>query len=288
MIKDQDTNMVYLSKWLSDKKEGHPDFYRRLTRLFDDRGIKWGVLKHTNDYWARDYMPIQISQDDFLKYKYRPDYLYKVKGRKQYITNCSKTCAELGMKYRETDIIIDGGNIVWCGDYAVMTDKIFEENDVPKYDRELSAALENELRHKVIFIPWVRHGEPDNDEEDTFGHTDGFVKYCGSNKILMTNHREANPDEADAIRHVLETYGFEVTEMLFDVPNPNPKFNWAYINFLQVGNEIIMPRFGISEDALAERYIKEAFPTCNVHTIEAKAIARKGGAIHCITWNIMV
>ncbi len=287
MIKDQDTNIVYLSEWLSDKNEGYPGLFKRLTTLLNKLGIKWDVLKHTNDYWARDYMPIQVSKDDFLKFKYRPDYLYKVEGREQYITDCSDACAELGIKYRESDIIIDGGNIVWCGEYAIITDKVFEENDVPKNDEKLSAAIENALGHKVIFIPWVRHAEPHEEGKDVFGHADGFIKYCGNNKILMSNHREAHPEEADAIRQVLENHGFEVTEMLYDVPDPNTDLNWAYINFLQVGLEIIMPCFGIDEDKQAERYVTEAFPECNVHTIRMKSVAYKGGALHCLTWNIV-
>ena len=36
--------------------------------------------------------------------------------------------------------------------------------------------------------------------------------------------------------------------MLFDVQNPNKDFNWAYINYLEVGNKIIVPTFGIPED----------------------------------------
>lgn len=287
MITDQDTNVVYLSEWLSDRREGHADFYGRFTALLDNLGIEWGVLKHTNDYWARDYMPIQISKDDFLKYKYRPDYLYKVRGRKQYITDCSKACAELGIKYRETDIVLDGGNIVWCGEYAVMTDKVFEENGVEKNDERLASALEEALMHKVIFIPWVRHGPPGSKTKDVYGHSDGFIKYCGNGKILMTNHREKHPSEADAIRRTFENYGFDVTEMLFDMPSKDNELNWAYVNLLQVGKEIIMPCFGIDEDEQAEEYISKAFPECNVSTIRMNDVAYDGGALHCVTWNIM-
>ena len=56
----------------------------------------------------------------------------------------------------------------------------------------------------------------------------------------MSNHRETDKDEAIAIRNKLEENGYEVTEMLFDVENPQPEWNWAYINFLQIGNNIIL------------------------------------------------
>lgn len=286
MIQDKDTNIVYFSEWLPAKHGGHPDFFRRLTALLDKVGIKWDILKHTADYWVRDYMPLQLAENDYLKYVYRPDYLYKVDGRAQYITDCSEACAELNIQHRTTDIVIDGGNVVDCGAYIVMTDKVFEENGVPKNDEKLSARLEKALRKKVIFIPWTRHSQPDDEETDVYGHADGFIKYCGGNKILMSNLRDTYPNEADAIRQVLECHGYNITEMLFKVPHPDTDVNWAYINFLQVGNEIIMPYFDIHEDRLAIQYISEAFPECNVHTIRMRRVAYHGGALHCLTWNI--
>ena len=207
-------------------------------------------------------------------------------GRAQYITDCSEACTELGIQYRTTDIVIDGGNVIDCGAYIVMTDKVFEENGVPKNDEKLFARLEKTLRKKVIFIPWTRHSQPDDEETDVYGHADGFIKYCGGNNILMSNLRDIYPSEADAIRQVLECHGYNITEMLFKVPHPDTDVNWAYINFLQVGNEIIMPCFDIHEDRLAIQYISEAFPECNVHTIRMRRVAYHGGALHCLTWNI--
>lgn len=104
----------------------------------------------------------------------------------------------------------------------------------------------------------------------------------------MGNHGEQYPEEAAAIRHILEEYGFEVTEMRFvdKVGSPRTDLNWAYINFLQVGNKIIMPIFNIKEDAIAWQYIHEAFPDCEIHKIEMAEVAEEGGALHCISWNI--
>lgn len=104
----------------------------------------------------------------------------------------------------------------------------------------------------------------------------------------MGNHGDCYSNEATAIREKLESYGFEVTEMRFKdkVVSPCYELNWAYINFLQVGKNIIMPKFNIEEDAKALQYIQEAFSGCNIHQIEMAEIAREGGALHCISWNV--
>ena len=274
MIQDKDTNIVYISKWLIDES---PDFFRRFTKLMEEMEIHWEFLNYTRDIWARDYMPIQIEEHDFLKYRYWPDYLQE---EKEYITNCKQACMALGITYREIDLIIDGGNIVPCGNYIVMTDKVFRENGKEKGDNQFKALLDKEFGKEVIIIPWHQIGE------DEYGHADGFIKWCGGNKILMSNHQETDVEEAEEIKRILVSFGFQVTEMLFDIEQPNKDWNWAYINFLQVGNKIIMPSFGIAEDKQALKYVKEAFPYCEVRQIRMRDIARKGGALHCLTWNI--
>lgn len=281
LMHDEETNMVFISPWLKDKNEGHPKFYQRLMDVFNETGIKSKELKCTNDYWARDYMPLQLGKDDFLKYHYYPDYLVNT-DYFETITDATKVLRSMGISCRSTNLIIDGGNMVPCGPYIVMTDKVFSENRKKKGDEDFKALLESELGHPVIIIPWTQH------KDDEYGHSDGFIKWCGDNRILMGNHGDCYPEEAAAICRILESYGFEVTEMRFKdkVDKPCCDFNWAYINFLQVGKKIVMPIFDIDEDNIAQKYIQDAFPDCSIYPIEMKEIVKEGGALHCITWNV--
>ena len=45
--------------------------------------------------------------------------------------------------------------------------------------------------------------------------------------------------------------------------------------------------FNIEEDSIAYNYIADAFPDCTIHQIEMAEIAEEGGALHCISWNIL-
>jgi len=279
---DTMTNFVYISDKL---KEFYPRTYSRLTKLFDDMEIEWGEIEGTKDIWIRDYMPIQISSKSFVVYNYNPDYL-KDSGV-EYITD-SQAIANRVLKHcnkEHYDITLDGGNVVTCAGHMVLTDKVFTENGRKKYDPEFCNYISAVLNSEVIFLPW--HCENPNDPNaDVYGHADGFIHWAGDNRVLMSNHRDYCPEEADEIKRRLECVGFEVTEMLFDVPNPNMDYNWAYINYLEVGNKIIVPTFGIPEDIQALRYIKKANPDSIVRGFRMKDIAKKGGALHCITWNI--
>ena len=279
---DTMTNFVYISDKL---KEFYPRTYSRLTKLFDDMEIEWGEIEGTKDIWIRDYMPIQISSESFVVYNYNPDYL-KDSGV-EFITD-SKAIADRVLKHCNKDhydITLDGGNVVTCAGHMVLTDKVFTENGRKKYDPEFCNYISAVLNSEVIFLPW-HCDNPKDPNADVYGHADGFIHWTGDNRVLMSNHRDYCPVEADEIKRRLECVGFEVTEMLFDVPNPDKDYNWAYINYLEVGNKIIVPTFGIPEDKQALRYIKKANPGSIVRGFRMKDIAKKGGALHCITWNI--
>ena len=279
---DTMTNFVYISDKL---KEFYPNVYSRLTRLFDEMEIEWGELKGTKDIWIRDYMPIQLSDDKFLVYKYDPDYL-KDSG-KEYLTDSQSIYKKVlpEEKVKHVDVTLDGGNIVTCHSDRIMTDKVFQENGRLKYDPEFIQYITESFGSGIIFLPW--HCDNSNaPNADVYGHADGLVRWTGENRILMSNHREFEPEEADDIRWRLEAEGYEVTEILFDVPNPNKDYNWAYINYLEVGNKIIVPTFGIPEDEQALRYIRTSNPNSIVRGFRMRDIARNGGALHCITWNI--
>ena len=75
-ITDNKTNKVFLSS-LIDKTSGALDVDTRtklkskIKKFFPDCEL----LYNTMDVWARDYMPIQLTEDVFLSYTYKPDYL---------------------------------------------------------------------------------------------------------------------------------------------------------------------------------------------------------------------
>lgn len=174
-------------------------------------------------------------------------------------------------------------------DKVVMTDKVFTENHYEKGDQHLLDKLSELFEHDVITIPWDSPGtcDPDSDEYG-FGHADGFIKCAGDPHILMSNIREQSPRQADAIREVLEDNGYSVTELSFDVALPNTDYNWAYINFLQIGNHIILPIFGIDEDSQAASQVRHVFPSCTLHPFRCRDLANWDCVLHCITWNIVM
>ena len=72
MIPDWETNCCYLSRLLATR---HPALCGQLTDVLGTHGIPVRFLDGARDIWARDYCPIQVSPDRFVKFRYFPDYL---------------------------------------------------------------------------------------------------------------------------------------------------------------------------------------------------------------------
>ncbi|MBP8934388.1 MAG: agmatine deiminase family protein [Prevotella sp.] len=121
------------------------------------------------------------------------------------------------------------------------------------------------------------------------------IQHNSSISVIIVNaitmvfyHFVLSPKQADAVREVLEDNGHSVTELSFDVASLNIDYNWAYINFLQIGNHIILPSFGIDEDSQAVSQVRNTFPSSTLHPFRCRDLANWGGALHCITWNIVM
>ena len=63
----------------------------------------------------------------------------------------------------------------------------------------------------------------------------------------------------------------------------------AYINFLHIGNLIVLPVFEIegNRDDDAQELMHELYPKHKIETIQVNEIAVKGGVLNCISWNIL-
>ncbi len=65
--------------------------------------------------------------------------------------------------------------------------------------------------------------------------------------------------------------------------------NWAYINFLQTKDLILVPKLNIEEDVQAFEQISRHYPSYAVKgriaQVEMTKIVKEGGALNCATWT---
>ena len=270
MIHDSDANEVWLSPWLDS--EFH-DIFTGLTDILKEHNVACEIIPETNDLWCRDYMPIQIDGDRFVCYTYRPDYLLKKRSDAKYITDSRKVCERLGLNAKYTNIVIDGGNIVKAGNHIIMTEKVFAEN--PQYDRKsLIDELENLLECELLFLPW--------DKAEKYGHSDGIVKAISEDTVLMTNYSDFDRDMAVEMERRLSAV-FNVERLHYNCSKVDSR-SWAYINFLTVGQLIVLPALDTMYDEQALCQIKEYYPDYTIIQLDVTRSVAAGGGLNCITW----
>ena len=280
MTTDHQTNTVFFSDLLPKKC---PILNQRITEALEINRIPYAYLSETKDIWCRDFMPIQIAEDGFVSYKYTPNYLQDKTGlrlqtnpeavlqaRQNHLTQVLQNAVKV-------ELVLDGGNVVKCGNTIVMTEKVFAENR-DKSINEVDRILKDAFQCDVVYLPW--------DHRETFGHSDGIVHFAGDGKVLITNYGDISPRFYCRFRVALEKH-FEVVPLYYKTKRIHAR-SWSYINFLQVGKLVFVPQLGLEEDEQALEQIGNALPGCEVEGIPSLEAVRRGGALNCISWNIKV
>jgi len=155
-----------------------------------------------------------------------------------------------------------------------MTEKVLFENP----GRDVVSELEDLFGCKLILLPWERH--------EKYGHADGIVRYIGEGRVMMTNYWDFDPKMAEQMRSILAEH-FEVLRLSYSGEKHHEN-SWAYINWIQTRNVIIVPSYGEAEDDQAVRQIEAVMPQYRgrVHKVRFDAITKHGGGANCVSWNI--
>lgn len=275
MISDKDTNTIYFTEIIKTDSR-FTETSKQIISTLETYGAKIKFLPATKDIWARDYMPIQISENKFIEYRYDPDYLQgNWKGSRDLKTYPDIVCASIKLQTEKSDIILDGGNFVKSNDCIILTDKIVKENRLFYSKTDLIKKLYNTFQiDRVVLIP--------HDKLDKYGHADGMIRFIDNNSVLINHYYKG--DSVMAYR--LKEAGLKAEFIDYKVKKKD-KRNWAYLNFLQTKDLILLPKFGIDEDEQAFEQIKSFYPDCNekIAQVEMSEIVRFRGALNCITWT---
>ncbi|MBB6463880.1 agmatine deiminase family protein [Flammeovirga kamogawensis] len=275
MVTDFEVSKVYVSDILSRKDEFQPIF-AELKSILERHKVSLIRLPKTKDIWARDYMPVQVSNSKFVEFRYDPDYLQGArKGYRNLKSYPDIICDEIGLSTVKTDIILDGGNMVKSKRTLIMTDKIFHENRNDYTKKELQRQLHSLFEiENIITIP--------QDPLDKYGHTDGMLRFITEDTVLVNPFYENDK----TIVSVLNKTKLSTEFLKYDVKKLD-KRSWAYMNFLQTKDLILLPKFNIEEDNLALEQMRKFYPNYKVEQIEMINIVKYGGALNCITWTTL-
>lgn len=282
------SNTIFFSRRL---KEQYPHIAREIEEKLTKQGVKPKWLDQTNDIWVRDFMPLQTNDSKFIHYTYYPDYLMDSIEDRASITNpiCleQKLLVCKGKEVVNLPLILDGGNAVITNRHVIMTEKILYENSCDNENniRAVSCQIREKMELEPLFILW--------NKKEKYGHTDWLVRYLGgqTNMVIVALNEEMTMDVSlSAIKKLSEAQCYDVREFRLNRPSKN---SWAYLNFVQVKDVILMPTVNENEndvEASEKLYqlFKEAGQDVKIITIDCQDLIKAGGALHCVSWTIKI
>ncbi len=270
MIPDWETNTVYFSELFASKyiKE-----FRAIDKILSGNNVVVKNLASTKDIWCRDYMPVQVSTEEFIQFRYDPSYLneHKYKNLK---SDPKIVCLKNGVEPRFSSINLDGGNVIKCAEKVIVTDKVFDEN--PNIEPfQLLSELEEILNASVIIVP--------HHYDDYTGHADGMIRFINGDTVLVNDLSKESPSFRYRLTKVLKENKLNCAEMPMVLTKTAVGI---YINYLQVKGLILIPSFGLKEDEIVLDFIGKCFPESKILPVYATEIAKQDGVLNCVSWNI--
>lgn len=272
MIADWETDTAVFADLLPEQ---FPGLWDRLSGLLREHAITVHLARGCRDVWARDFLPVQVGTE-FVSFRYAPDYL---RGYDHLRTDASvsDTVPFLAAR-RPCELVIDGGNLVASGAVVAFTDKVYREN--PGKTREDVRRRLTRLLGATSCL--VLPKEPG----DTIGHADGLVRFLDERTAATNDYAGLDPGYGRRVAAALTRHGFEVVTIPYSVEAKRtdgiPSAVGNRVNFLRVGRLVVVPDYGLTADQIAFSILRDRLPNCQVVSLAATDLARRGGVLNCV------
>lgn len=268
--------MLYFS---SDIKKQLPSFYSQIERVLNQANQSFQLLPLVGDIWCKDWMPVPTGSKDYIKFKFDPHYL---KGLdEQPKPDVDMVTSNLQLVYEQSDIVLDGGNLVRNRSKAIVTDKIYEEN--PTLNKlDLINGIKTALGLKeLIVIP--------RESKDFVGNADGMVRFIDEKTVFINDYSFVNEEFKDQLNYQLKENGLDIIDLPYmpqrSVSEGESNAMGNYINFLEVGDKIVLPTFGLDSDRMAFEILRRNLPGKEIIPLGSIELANLGGVLNSVSWS---
>lgn len=274
MVVEENTNAIAVTDLLV---ADFPLTTKAIRESCTHQQMAFHILGGAADYWCRDFMPVPVSESKYIQFAFDPPY-YKSRKYQHLKTDLTRVQNPRDSCTRFCELRLDGGNLIYASNSAFITDQVFADNtqfSKTEITKRLRDLLELDRLDIIPALPG-----------DITCHADGMVRMVNENTLLIN----------DLSRLCSSTYckqlmrgfgGYTVFTLPNDLHLNARKENETgdYINFLRIGTEILMPVYGTQTDDEALEIVGRLFNQCKVVPVMCSYLARKGGLLHCATWN---
>lgn len=251
----------------------------------------------SDDSWARDHGPLATLESGTPVLH---DFVFDGWGGKfsaeqdDGITRRLAADATFGRtEVRRHALVLEGGALETDGRGTLLATRssVLNETRNPGLDRrDIERWLSRALGFRRYL--WLDHGRVSGD--DTDGHIDTLARFCDPATIAFATAPPGDRDHAPLTRMHRQLAGFRRADgspyRLVPLPfagdhrdRDGRRLPASYANFLLVNGAVLVPVYGVDEDALATGILAELFPGRKVVPVDCREIIRQNGSLHCVT-----
>ena len=277
----------------------------RVRTAIDDGGGNFSRIRFfrapADDAWVRDHGPITVLRDG------RPillDFTFNGWGTKYDASQDNLLTSRLHAMgaFGDTDIeshdfVLEGGSIETDGEGTLLTTTscLLSPQRNPTWERD-----DIEWMFQTLFgvkrVIWLENGGLSGD--DTDGHIDTLARFCDAHTIAWQDCDDADDEHHGPLKAMgKELLGLRTLQgepyRLVALPLPKAKYDEdgkrlpaSYANFLIINGAILVPAYDDAADAVAERLLKECFPTHDIIMLDGLPIVHQYGSLHCVTMQL--
>jgi len=250
------------------------------------------VPMELDDAWIRDNGPIFVRRPDgrraVVNFRFN-GWGGKAPWRKDDEVPV-RLAERLGMRRYDAPMVLEGGAISVDGEGTLLT----TEQCLPSRNRSMSRArIERVLAdylgiRKVIWLGRGLKGD------FTGGHVDGVAGFAAPRVVVAAHaaapsdpNRAALADNLVRLGSATDAKGRSIE--VVTLPQPRPR-TWqglpvtpGYVNHYIANGGVVVPTFGISEDAAALATLRVLHPGREIVGVPARYLEFGEGSVHCIT-----
>jgi len=259
----------------------------------DDKNLFFVEYK-TDDTWARDCSCLCVRDDDEVELL---DFVFNGWGGKFDAQRDDAMSQNISKHYsirpKSIDFILEGGGIESNGDGILLTTSscMLNQNRNKNLDaQKVDAGLKNYFGAKEVL--YLNHGYLAGDDTDS--HIDTLVRFVDAQTLMYVRCRDMDDEHykelklmEDELKTIASRYDFKLIPLPMPdaVYDENERLPATYANFLFVNGAILVPTYGVKQDAEALEIFRQTFRCRDVVGIDCQTLIKQHGSLHCVTMN---